>query len=121
MHLQLRLLSCLISRLLLLMVNVLFRLNTPPAYGTSVHVCSGPAAPTRGLEEGPALISRSLARCNPRSLVLPSGDVKDHLTPKVVWDKLGPKLSITIYFVMAPNCVFLEKSAPIPARNDRQV
>lgn len=38
MRLQLRLLSCLISRLLLLLLNVLFRLNTLPAYGTSICV-----------------------------------------------------------------------------------
>lgn len=90
----------------------------------SVFTCIRPAARTRGLEEGPAFISRSLARSNPRSLLLPSGDVKDHLTPKVVWDKLGPKLNTTICFVMArnhQNCVFLENGAPIVVRNGRQV
>lgn len=83
--------------------------------------CIRPAAPTRGLEEGPVLISRSLTRCNPRSLLLPSGDVKDHLTPKVVWDKLSPKLNATICFVMALNHQFLENGVPIAARNGRQV
>lgn len=68
MRLQLRLLSCLISRLLLLMLNVLFRLNTLPAYGTSVCV-QQTRSPHKGLEEGPALTSRRPARCHPRSLL----------------------------------------------------
>lgn len=69
MRLQLRLLSCSISRLLLLMLNVLFRLNTLPAYGTSVCV-QQTCIPHKGLEEGPALTSGSPTRCHLRSLLM---------------------------------------------------
>lgn len=100
------------------MVNVLFRLNTPPAYGTSIRV-QRTRSPHEGAGGGacsPLEKSRQVRSKVPPHTTLPSGDGKGQLTPKVVWDKLGAKLNATICFVMALNhqscvCVCPQKMA----------